>query len=236
VRRIPEDRFATLIEAATRVLIARGYRLTQMADVAEAVGVAKGTLYGYVASKEALFQLCVDDAVRRGGGDGPLVQPAVLPVPTPRPGTLTRRLREGFEKHGALSRLDAALAGEPADDVDEELRAILGEMYDVQHAFATAIELVENAAGHPELGERWYEMGRDRNRERLERYLILRTESGALRRFEDPRLAARFAIECIATWAMHILWDPHPDRFDPASMRENTLEFLVRGMRESRDS
>ncbi len=39
-RTIPEDRFETLISAATEVFIARGYRLTQMADVAEAVGVA----------------------------------------------------------------------------------------------------------------------------------------------------------------------------------------------------
>ena len=47
-RHIPEDRIDGLIRAATEVFIARGYRLTQMADVAEAVGVAKGTLYGYV--------------------------------------------------------------------------------------------------------------------------------------------------------------------------------------------
>ena len=54
-RRIPESRFDELVRAATGVFIARGYRLTQMSDVAEAVGVAKGTLYGYVESKDALL-------------------------------------------------------------------------------------------------------------------------------------------------------------------------------------
>jgi len=56
-RRIPENRFDELVRGATEVFIARGYRLTQMSDVAEAVGVAKGTLYGYVESKDALLWL-----------------------------------------------------------------------------------------------------------------------------------------------------------------------------------
>ena len=36
--------------AATDVFIERGYRQTQMADVARAMGVAKGTVYLYVVS------------------------------------------------------------------------------------------------------------------------------------------------------------------------------------------
>ena len=40
-RKIPERRFDDLVRAATEVFIAHGYRHTQMADVAEALGVAK---------------------------------------------------------------------------------------------------------------------------------------------------------------------------------------------------
>lgn len=40
-RSIPSDRFERLIEVATRTFIAKGYRQTQMADVAEALGVAE---------------------------------------------------------------------------------------------------------------------------------------------------------------------------------------------------
>ena len=72
-RRIPENRFDDLVDAATEVFIERGYRLTQMADIARAVGVAKGTLYGYVESKEALFELCLEHADRQS----PLELPAV---------------------------------------------------------------------------------------------------------------------------------------------------------------
>jgi len=43
-RTIPPDRFRQLLQVATRIFVERGYRSTQMADVAEALGVAKGTL------------------------------------------------------------------------------------------------------------------------------------------------------------------------------------------------
>ena len=61
-RSIPDDRLARLVECATQVFITQGYRRTQMADVAKALGVAKGTLYLYVESKEALFDLVVRSA------------------------------------------------------------------------------------------------------------------------------------------------------------------------------
>jgi AcrR family transcriptional regulator len=50
-RRVPDSRFQDLIDAATGVFIAQGYRHTQMSDIAEAVGLAKGTIYLYVESR-----------------------------------------------------------------------------------------------------------------------------------------------------------------------------------------
>lgn len=44
-RRIPEKRLQDLIDCAARVFIERGYRQTQMEEIASALGVAKGTLY-----------------------------------------------------------------------------------------------------------------------------------------------------------------------------------------------
>jgi AcrR family transcriptional regulator len=58
-RQTPLDRLDRLVDVATAVFTERGYRRTQMADVAAAMGVAKGTLYLAVASKEALFDLVV---------------------------------------------------------------------------------------------------------------------------------------------------------------------------------
>ena len=55
-RSIPVGRLEHLVDCATSVFIDQGYRRTQMADVADALGVAKGTLYLYVESKEALVR------------------------------------------------------------------------------------------------------------------------------------------------------------------------------------
>ena len=229
-RRIPEHRFETLISAATEVFIARGYRLTQMADVAEAVGVAKGTLYVYVESKEALFQLCLEDATRRAHGGEPIGRPAVLPVPTPAPGQLSSWLSGQLLEHGKLPRLQDAIALDRATDIRRELDGVLGEMYDTQRAYAVAIQLVETAVGHPELGNQWHKLGREGTRDRVEQYLVARGRAGQLRTFDDPHLAARYVIECIATWAMHILWDPQPEAYADEATRDNTIAFLVRGL------
>jgi AcrR family transcriptional regulator len=88
-RRIPENRFDELVRRATEVFIARGYRLTQMSDIAEAVGVAKGTLYGYVESKDALMLLCLGFADQEKKID----LPEVLPLTAPAPGTIGEAVR-----------------------------------------------------------------------------------------------------------------------------------------------
>jgi AcrR family transcriptional regulator len=70
-RKRPDDRIERLVEIATEVFIAsQGYQRTQMDEVARQLGVSKGSLYLYVESKEALFDLCVryaddPDAVTR---------------------------------------------------------------------------------------------------------------------------------------------------------------------------
>jgi AcrR family transcriptional regulator len=89
-RSIPSSRLERLIEVATETFIAEGYRRTQMADVAEALGVAKGTLYGYVESKAALF----DAAIRCADGHEPLPAVGELPIKTPPAGATVKRLED----------------------------------------------------------------------------------------------------------------------------------------------
>src|SRR4029453_9268492 len=88
-RRIPDDRLEQLVEAAAGVFIEQGYTRTQMADVATALGVAKGTLYLYVESKEALFDL----VVRYADAPRPFNATLALPVRTPKPGATVHYVR-----------------------------------------------------------------------------------------------------------------------------------------------
>src|SRR5260370_7823598 len=75
-------RLSELVKSATEVFIERGYKGTQMEDIASSLGVAKGTLYVYVESKEALFDL----VVRCADTVHPFERIPHLPIPTPKPG------------------------------------------------------------------------------------------------------------------------------------------------------
>lgn len=54
-RQPPEVRKEQILDAAERVLLARGYASTTVADVADAAGLAKGTVYLQFASKNDLI-------------------------------------------------------------------------------------------------------------------------------------------------------------------------------------
>src|SRR6266540_3267518 len=72
----PEDRLEDVVRSGAAMFARRGYRRTQMADVARQAGVSPGNLYNYVDSKDALFYL----VLRRMLGERPGDRPLELPV------------------------------------------------------------------------------------------------------------------------------------------------------------
>jgi AcrR family transcriptional regulator len=222
-RSIPEGRFSQLIEVATKTFVARGYRLTQMADVAEALGVAKGTLYGYVESKEALF----DAAVRFA--DNPPSTPGNLPMPTPAAGRTvqyiqTRLLEEARELElvRALSRPKGtrAKAG--------EFEGIVRDLYRRMSRNHRALKLVDRCAvDHPELASVWFEQGRYGQVALLASYLEKRVAEGKLRPLPNVQLAARMVLETVALWAIHMPWDASPRPFAEDAVEDAVADLLV---------
>src|ERR1044071_1931814 len=113
------------MEAATRVFIAQGYQRTQMEDVATTLGVAKGTLYGYVESKAALFDL----AVRCADGREALPGVSSLPVKTPSPGSTVTAVRSRLVAETENLELLAALGRADHPKPAEELASIVRDLY-----------------------------------------------------------------------------------------------------------
>jgi AcrR family transcriptional regulator len=222
-RTIPDDRFEELIRAATAVFLEQGYRRTQVADVAARMGLSKGSLYTYVESKEALF----DCVLRHADRIAPLAMPEKLPVATPPPGSALEVVQQRLAQEGALPALEAALARRRFADVEAELRAVLGELYDALARHRISIKLLDRCApDYPELAKLWYRETRERALLQLGAYLEQRARRGHLRRLGDPALAARIVIETLAFWAVHRHWDPSPQAFDETSARETVLAFL----------
>jgi AcrR family transcriptional regulator len=226
-RSIPEERFTELVRAGTSVFISLGYHRCQMADVAAAMGLAKGTLYVYVESKTALFELCA----RYCDTPPPIPKPEHLPYPTPVPGGLRDMLAERYTRESGIPALVAALGRPRVRDVRAELSEILGEIFDAMHRNRFGLELMDACgAEHPDLPSAFRRQVREELQEQLARYLELRGRSRQLRAPADPFLAARVVIETLTTWAVHIHWDPIPQSFDPKRARDTVIEFVLAGL------
>jgi AcrR family transcriptional regulator len=226
-RAIPEDRFQTLIEAATAVFLEQGYRRTQVADVAARMGLSKGSVYTYVESKEALF----DCILRHADGARPIERPETLPVATPPPGATLEMLQRRLAEEGGLPALDAALSRRRVRNVRAELETILGELFDALARHRTAIKLLDRCArDYPELAKLWYRESREWSLTLLSRYLDDRARRGHLRRVGDGAVAARIVLETLAFWAVHRHWDPSPQAVDEESARRTVLAFLAAGL------
>lgn len=225
-RRAPLDRLDRLVDVATDVFIDRGYRRTQMADVAAAMGVAKGTLYLAVAGKEALFDL----VVRFADGPRPIPQ-RPLPVPAPPPGATLELVAAEIVRQQAPPALAAALARRRPGAARDEMAAIAGELFDTLSRNRRRVKLADRAAiDWPELAALWLEGGRAGLVGLLGSYLDDRIRRGRLRPVPDVPAAARQILETCVCWAVHRHWDPHLLRVDEAVARATAVHFLVHAL------
>src|SRR5215472_5965871 len=227
--RTPIGRFAQLIQAATQVFLKQGYRRTQMSDVAEAMCVAKGTLYLYVESKEALF-----DAVLRLA-DQPTLQDLGhrLPLPTPAPGDTLREVEKRVSEEASLPTLIAALGRKRVSDVRKEAEEILRELYVVLSRHRTAIQLLDRCSeDHPDLAAVWYRTGREGALGLLTDYLKDRARRGFLRIPGDAAVSARIVLETVTFWAVHHHFDPSPQSVEEGVATDTVVGFILAALTE----
>jgi AcrR family transcriptional regulator len=198
-----------------------------MADVASAMRVAKGTLYLYVESKEALFDLvcryadCLPDAAPT---------PA-FPIRTPRTGATLRFVREELEKNRTVPALTAALGRRRIADAPGELREIVSELYDQLARNRRRIKLIDTSArDYPELAALWFEGARGGFLALLRDYLESRIGRGLLEPVPDIAAAARLVLETTVFWAVHRHFDSHPERISDELARETVAHFVVRAL------
>ncbi len=225
-RRRPADRFDQLVTTATRVFIeSGGFARTQIDDVARALGVAKGTVYLYVESKEALFDL----ALRHADRTRPLVEPAELPVKTPPVGATHGLIAERIKLRGRFPALTQALKTDSPADVHAEVAAVLSGIYDTLYAGRVRIKLIATAARDvPELAETWFVKGRRRLNRRLARWIELREQGGYFAPQPDAMASARMLSETLTWFAVHRHFEPEPEVLDDATARQTALLGIER--------
>jgi AcrR family transcriptional regulator len=225
-RQIPPDRLPAVLDAAARVFITHGYRRAQMQDVADALGLAKGTLYGYARSKEALFTA----AVRYADDAEPLPDVAALPVPVPGPGELAELVAARLAAEVPEMALTRALARpDPpatAQDAVAELSDVVVDLYLRLADHRVAIKLVDRCAPElPDLARVWFGAGRGAQMSAMETYLRQRAATGALWLPGPTAVVARTVVDMCVMWAVHCPFDPAPP--DTALLAADTGDETV---------
>src|SRR5581483_7238590 len=221
----PADRLETLLDAAINVFIAKGFRRTQMSDVAAQARVSQGTLYNYFESKDALFFLIVE----RAFADPPPPPPALLPVKTPPFPEVMDRLRNRLMTDLRIAALDHALA-HPANDVRAEMEAMIREYYELTHRRRIGFDLLERSAVDiPELARLLYVERRRSIIARMTRYLETRIKTGAIRKLPDPP-TARFIVETIVWFARHRYNTPDSSMITDEAAFATTIDFLLNAL------
>ena len=198
-----------------------------MTEIAEAAGVAPGTLYHYFESKEALFYYVLE----RGTGAGEAFVPEPLPVPDPGRERLAKLLRSRATG-GRFPALDRALERRRVSDARGELEEIVAELYDrIERGRKVADVIEASTLDQPELSEIWFARVRRDLIARLSRYIARRAELGHFRVPQDAKVAARFVLETCVYFARKRYRDPRPeDLADSAAVRATVIDLVVHSL------
>jgi AcrR family transcriptional regulator len=217
-------RLDSLIEAATAVFMERGYRRTQIADVARAMQRSPGAIYRYVESKEALFDLVIR-AVAQPEWE---LTDLTLPIPTPESDTTLAFLQDFLAREGRIQSLEKAIAKKTVKHPHAELESIIREIYAKTARYRRGIKLVERSAlDYPELAVLWFGEMRGRILQQLTAYLQLRMEEGLLRPVPDHAVTARLIVETIVFFSVHRHQDPFPTAMSDRIAEETVVDNLV---------
>ncbi len=225
-RTTPPDRLAKLLEAAAAAFVEHGFQRTQMDDIAERLGVSKGTVYRSVDSKESLFAAVI------AWGDTPdSIPDAGLDPAADIAGVATTIAAELAAAVTGLE-LAAIVAGRRrvAGSVGDEVERVTIELHRLMRNRRTAVMVIDRCACEiPELADVWFGDGRYAVVDLWHNYLTLR--SNHLTTAVDSTILARTIVEIITTWAVKMPWDsaprPYPD--DTATACAGMVRSLLVG-------
>ena len=226
-RRTPEAWIDELVAAAAEAFTRSGYKRTQMADIARAMGVSPGSLYRYVEGKEALFDL----VVQRAFAAAPPPVPS-LPIPTPGREALLGHLRARVDWETDLPTLvRAAGPRSRVGDVRAEAAGVIGELYDLLARQREGLALIERCvADRPELVEVYFGELRSGLLESLERWIARRGRQGHFAPVLDAAATTRILVEGVAYMAWKRHRDPWPDTYTEATARDSTIALYTRAL------
>lgn len=227
-RRVPTDRLSSLIAAAAEAFVELGFERTQMDDIAARLGVAKGTIYRSVPSKEALFAAVLVYA------DAPASLPATGVLEWIEWPEVSARLRDELAAAVAGLRLTKTAAAPERSrarvSVADEVEGLALDLYAMLHARRVAVMVLDRCAVEiPTITGDWYALGRYALVDLWARYLAARHQH--VTTAVDHEMLARSIVELITFWAVKISFDPAPRPYalDPGRACAALTRALITG-------
>jgi AcrR family transcriptional regulator len=217
----PEDRLEDVVRAGAAVFARRGYRRTQMADVAREMGISPGNLSNYVDSKDALFYLVLRRMLGERADDRPVELPVTGASVTITAEWMARRL----DFVSDFPELERAFTRTRARDQRAEVEAIVGELYDVLARMRLGVDMIERSLDDlPELAQVFGDLRRELYA-RYERHLRQRAKAGTIRAAE-PEAISHLIVELCSWAARRRPNDPHAGGISDASARRAVCRFV----------
>ncbi len=225
---ISGKRLRELVDAGFDVFCRQGFERSQVADVAKVMGVAVGTVYLYVESKEALFDLVVRHTTME---DPEWLDAIEIPVPTPEPGSTTKFLSEVFGREGQWPKLEAALKKKKATSIRSEFTEIIQEQYQLMKRHRKGLVLLlRSALEYPGLADVFVLGLRKRLLETLQKYIDLRVKGGQLAQPKNVMASAAVLTQTIAWANLQRPFDPGLTLLTEQAAEDATVDMLVNGL------
>ncbi|MGD9704635.1 MAG: helix-turn-helix domain-containing protein [Acidimicrobiia bacterium] len=211
-RATPTDRLPKLLDAAAGAFVEHGFQRTQMDDIAERLGVSKGTVYRAVDSKESLFAAVIE------WGDHTGDTPAEGLTTSADLAAVAARITTELAAAVAALELTTIVATRrrlrSSDAFGNELERATAELHRVMRSRRTAVMVLDRCAAEiPELAAVWFGDGRYALVDLWTDFLAMR--ANVVTSDVDRDVLARTIVELVTTWAVKMPWDraprPYPD-------------------------
>lgn len=127
----PEERRAIIVEAAASCFAERGYHATQVSDIIDRAGIARGTFYLYFKSKHDLFSFILDDFIRHLHGQIKNIELGAAESPSVQLRRNVERVVDAILDRPALGKIIFNEAVGLDAETDGQLREFSGKLIDL---------------------------------------------------------------------------------------------------------
>lgn len=210
------DRLERILDAGFIVFHQQGYKLAQMSEIASYMNGSVGSIYSYVKSKKALFDLCFLEAFMEGF----LNDEMELPFEEIDHSRIIELYIHPFmEKNWALQ--------EDFYRNDPDLGEVITFLFSYITRFWRGIRMLDSSASQWPLLAEFYHDFRTGAYERLTEYMVRGIKLGRIRELKNPALSARLITENIAYFAMHRRYDMILHDMDENAALDVTRDAMV---------